>query len=63
MMHRHRSESSVEKELLLKIKIENIKQHMNMIVSMIENLEKILLSRKYNETIVSDNVITDERPL
>jgi hypothetical protein len=61
MMHRHRSDtSSAEKELLLKIKIENIKNHMIMIVSMIENLEKILLSRKYNETIVSDNVITDE---
>jgi hypothetical protein len=61
MMHRHRSDTEsswAEKENLLQIKIQNIKDHMILITSMIEQLERVLLSRtRKSETIISDTVI------
>jgi hypothetical protein len=60
MMHRHRSDTEsswAEKELMLEIKIQNIKEHMAMIVSMIEQLEKVLSRKHKYETILSDTVI------
>jgi hypothetical protein len=62
MMHRHRSDTEsswAEKENMLQITIQNIKDHMILITSMIEQLERVLLSRrqKSEKTILSDTVI------